>query len=321
MPGSKGEFNRAYSLVQRIISSLNKILSGVDENIKLTIASIIAGGHVLIEGPPGTGKTLLAHSLAKIISGEFRRVQGNPDLLPTDLTGYHRYTLNGDMVFVKGPIFTNILLFDELNRTPPRSQSALLQAMAEYSVSVDGITYRINKPFHVIATEIPISSETGVYPLTLTLRDRFWIKIYSEYVEPLNEYRIVKRADQLYDYAKIEVDERIELSEFKWLQSFMDEGVYVDDRIVQYIVNIMQRIRSDDRVLLGPSHRGSIYLYRIAKAYALINKRDYVIPDDIKYLLPYVIAHRIILAKETGDDRDKIEILMKLVDEVPVPKE
>lgn len=316
------DFQRAYDDTNRVVSRLSEVVSGKENELKLIVATIVAGGHILIEGPPGSAKTLIAYGLSRVIGGEFKRVQGNPDLLPTDLTGYHIYSLDGKSRFVKGPIFTNILMFDELNRTPPRSQSALLQAMAEYQVSVDGVTYKIPRPFHVIATEIHAEEEVGVYPLTLTLRDRLWVKIIDDYVPPEEEFIIVRRSDILYDPNKIEFSQELDLKEFMWLQNFIDEGIYVDDRIVKYIVDLVNFIRRDERVALGPSHRGSIYLYRIAKTIALMNQRDYVIPDDVKYIAKYVLSHRIMLKEQyTIDGHKPEEVIEDALRKVPVPKE
>ncbi len=316
------DFHRAYEAIYKIISELSKVVRGKLEELKIIVATIVAGGHVLIEGPPGSAKTLVAYGLSRIIGGKFKRVQGNPDLLPTDLTGYHIYGFDGTTRFVEGPVFANILMFDELNRTPPRSQSALLQAMAEYQVSIDGITYDIPRPFHVIATEIPTEEEIGIYLLTLTLRDRFWTKIISGYVEPKDEFDIVKNSDTLYDLGRVGFEEIIGLEEFKWLQKFIDDGVYVDDRIVKYIVDLVNYIRNDERVALGPSHRGSIFLYRVAKSIALINKRDYVIPDDIKYVAKHVLAHRIAIRQQyEAEGYNSLKIVEEALNKVPVPKD
>ena len=315
-------FLRAYNDISRIISSLSNVVRGKIDELKIIVATIVSGGHVLIEGPPGSAKTLIAYGLSRVIGGKFKRVQGNPDLLPTDLTGYHVYSLDGTTRFIEGPVFANILMFDELNRTPPRSQSALLQAMAEYQVSIDGITYDIPRPFHVIATEIPVEKEIGTYPLALTLKDRFWVKIISSYVEPEEELDIVRNADTLYDLGRVVFRDSIDLKEFRWLQGFVDKGIYVDNRIIKYIVDIVNYIRSDERVALGPSHRGSIFLYRIAKSYALINKRDYVIPDDIKHLAKPVLVHRIDIKEQyRAEGYSAEEIVEEALKKVPVPKE
>ncbi len=317
------DFDRARDIVNELINIIGRVIVGKHDLVKHVIAALVAGGHVLIEGPPGVAKTLLAKSISRAIGGKFARVQGNPDLLPTDLTGYYVYELGGAKRFVEGPVFSNILLFDELNRTSPRVQSALLQAMAEYNVSIDGITHDLLKPFHVIATEIPMEEEVGgVYPLTLTLRDRFWIKSYTTYNVYEEELEIIKKADELYLVEPYNVDKVVDLEEYIELQSFINKGVYVDNRIVKYIADLVNYVRSHPLVRLGPSHRGSIFLYRIAKVLALINNRDYVIPDDIKELAVPVLGHRIILTEEAeAEGRKPEEIVREALSKVEVPKE
>lgn len=314
-------FKENHRKAREILSALRQVIVGKEEELEIIIATIIAGGHVLIEGPPGVAKTLIAKSIAGVIGGTFRRVQGSPDILPTDLTGYHVYDLSGGSRFVRGPIFTNILMFDELNKTHPRAQSALLQAMMEYQVSVDGVTYDIERPFHVIATEIPEDIEVGVYPLTITLKDRFWARLTSYYVEPEEEFEVVKSADELYDLSRVELESVMEINEFTYLQGFLRDGVYVDDRVVKYIVDLVSGLRTDERVATGPSHRGGMYLYRVGKAVALIEGRDYVIPDDIKRIAKYVLSHRMIIREEYRGEYRAEDIVDEYLRKVPVPKE
>ena len=314
-------FERYHRRINEALSAIRKVVVGKAEELELILATVLAGGHVLIEGPPGAAKTLIAKSIAGVIGGEFRRVQGSPDLLPTDLTGYHIYDMRGGSRFVRGPIFTNVLMFDELNRTHPRAQSALLQAMMEYQVSVDGMTYDIEKPFHVIATEIPEGIEVGVYPLTMTLRDRFWVRVTSDYVGAEEEFEVVRRSDELYDLSRLGLESVMGVDEFVALQEFLGEGVYVDDRVVKYIVDLVNELRGDDRVVAGPSHRGGIYLYRVGKAMALIRGRDYVIPDDIKMLAKYVLSHRIVVREEYRGEYRPEDIVEEYLRRVPVPKD
>lgn len=318
---SDRDFSEYHKRINDVLSAIRRVVVGKADELEIILATVLAGGHVLIEGPPGTAKTLIAKSIAGVIGGEFRRVQGSPDLLPTDLTGYHIYDLGGRSRFVKGPIFTNILMFDELNRTHPRAQSALLQAMMEYQVSVDGVTYSIDRPFHVIATEIPEGIEVGIYPLTLTLRDRFWVRVVSDYVGAEEEFEVVKRSDELYDLSSVGLERVMGVDEFLYLQGFLSEGVYVDDRVIKYIIDLLKELRSDDRVAAGPSHRGGIYLYRVGKAVALIEGRDYVIPDDIKRVAKHVLAHRMIVREDYRGEYNPEEIIDEYLKRVPVPKE
>uniref|UniRef100_A0A7C4NQ60 MoxR family ATPase n=1 Tax=Ignisphaera aggregans TaxID=334771 RepID=A0A7C4NQ60_9CREN len=316
------DFDKVYEVVDRVRRSISGVVVGKKHLLDLILATFIAGGHVLLEGPPGTAKTLIAKAIARAIGGSFARVQGNPDILPTDLTGYYIYGLDGSRRFVRGPVFSNILMFDELNRTPPRVQSALLQAMAEYKVSIDGVDHDLPKPFHVIATEIPIEQEIGIYPLTLTLRDRFWVRCVSMYNPMGEEIEIVKRADKLYTVDASDVEKTIELDEYLRIQEFISKEIFVDDRIIHYIAELINYIRNHRYVRMGMSHRGSIFLYRIAKALALMNRRDYVIPDDIKEIAVEVLVHRIVLTDDAIAEGVKPEdIVREALNNVKVPKE
>jgi len=317
------DFDKARDIVRELVDVVGRVVVGKRGLVKHVIATLVAGGHILIEGPPGSAKTLLAKGISRAIGGRFTRVQGNPDLLPSDLTGYYVYELSGAKRFVEGPVFSNILMFDELNRTPPRVQSALLQAMAEYSVSVDGVAHELLKPFHVIATEIPMEVEVGgVYPLTLTLKDRFWIKCYSSYNPYDEELEIIRRSDKLYIVEAYGIDGVVDLKEYAELQEFIGHGVYVDDRIVKYIADLVNYIRSHPLVRLGPSHRGSIFLYRIAKVLALMDGRGYVIPDDVKDVAIPVLGHRIELSNEAEvEGRKPEDVVSEALNKVKVPKE
>jgi len=303
-----------------VVDEVTSIVLGKRSEVELIIATVVAGGHVLIEGPPGAGKTLVAKAVAKVLGGEYRRIQGNPDILPSDLLGFYIHTLTGERRFVKGPVFTNILQVDDLNRIPARVHSALLEAMAEYKVSIEGDTYDIERPFHVFASMIPSEIEAGVYEVPLGLIDRFWIGIKTGYVERDVEKDIVNRSDELYLADISSLKTLITMKELKDLQDSLGKLIYVDQRISEYIVDIVTALRNKEEVLAGPSHRASIYIYRTSKAYALINGRDYVIPDDVKTVARYALPHRILLKPGSGRT-SQIDIVGEVLGKVSVPKE
>ncbi len=311
----------AKEIIDRVFNELNKAIIGKYDVLQITLATIVSGGHVLFEGPPGTAKTFIVKSIAKVFGGIFKRIQGNPDLLPTDLTGYYIHRLDGTRYFVEGPIFANFLMFDELNRTPPRVQSALLEALAENQVSIEGETHNLKQPFHVFATEVPIDIEIGVYPLTITLRDRFWVRIHIGYNVIGEEYEIVKNSDKLY-LVKTDIEQVSSVNDLLEIRKVIDEKIYVSDKVVKYIVDLVNYIRGNKHVSIGPSHRAGIYLYRVAKALALMDKRDYVIPDDVKKAAPYVLPHRIVVSRESELQGVKPEdIVREALKMVEVPKE
>lgn len=312
------EFEKAEQVLKDVIEELRKVYVGKFEVIKLAVATLFSGGHLLIEGYPGTGKTLLAKSLSKVIRGEFRRVQGHPDILPTDVLGFHIYRPDGSKEFIKGPVFTNVLMFDELNRAPTRSQAALLEAMQEYRVTIDGISYPLPKPFMVIATEVSPRIAVGVYQIMETLVERFAVRVPSYYNPPEDEVEIVRRAAMVVDPPVSPVvtpDVVLELS------SELNELVYVSDSINEYIVRLVIYLRNHDAVAYGPSHRASIHLAIISRAYALIAGRDYVIPDDVKSLAVPVVAHKIRVKEEYEAEGVTPESLVEeALNKVPVPK-
>lgn len=316
------DFDTAYEIASSIVNEIRKVIVGKDWEIRVAVATLLSGGHLLIEGPPGAAKTLLAKSIARAVKGVFKRIQGNPDLLPSDIVGFRIYTLsNSSGEVVKGPIFANIVFFDELNRTPTRSQSALLQAMQEGYVTIDGVDLRLPELFMVIATQIPETIARGVYPLTLTLLDRFMARIKTSYNPPEEEYLILSKADEI-DLEEINVEPVTDVKTVLAIRRFLLRNIYVDDRVKKYIVDLVNYLRHHKRVAHGLSHRASISLYRIVKANALLDKRDYVIPDDVKAYAETVFCHRILLTPEAEAEQLTPEnIVREALKAVEVPKE
>ena len=276
--------------------NLQSVIYGKSECIDIMIVSLLAGGSVLIEDVPGVGKTTLAKALAKSIDAKFRRVQFTPDLLPADILGSSIYNpVSGNFRFDPGPIFCNILLADEINRASPRTQSALLEAMNENQATIEGQRYPLPKPFLVIATENPIEFH-GTYPLPEAQLDRFLVRFAIGY--PTSEVEI----DILKSHAHTEPLDRIQsVLQVEQVQHIQQEAanVHVDDSILEYIVDIVHATRRDNRLQLGISTRGTLMLSRAARARAYFQKRDYVIPDDVLWIVPYVLPHRIILSSKT----------------------
>jgi MoxR-like ATPase len=307
------------SILGEAIDEIKGTVIGKEKELEIMFSALVAGGHVIIEGPPGSGKTFSCKSIAKAFGGSYKRIQGNPDVLPSDIVGFYVYTLSGSRQYVKGPVFTNILQVDDINMIPPRALSALLQAMTEYSVSVEGDTYTIQKPFHVFATMIPQELEAGAYKLPIGLLDRFWVSITMDYTGEELEREIVGRADELYESSTESIKTLLSPGELSEIREELKNLVYMDSRVLNYMLNIVNKLRNSEDVLVGPSNRGAIQYYRLSKAYALIKGRDYVIPDDVKHLSSYVLPHRII-TRPTATRTPK-EIVEEVVESTPVPKE
>jgi MoxR-like ATPase len=279
---------------------------------------ILANGHILFEDFPGLAKTLMASTFADCLGCTFKRIQFTPDLLPTDITGTYIYDeKDNEFKFRPGPIFTNILLADEINRAPPKTQAALLEAMQERQVSIEGVTHRLPRPFIVLATQNPIEQE-GTYPLPEAQVDRFMMKMSVGYPNRADEKEILIRRELR---RKDEVDVEVVSSPEKIIQmQQIIEKVHVDPAIMTYMVEIVTRTREDPRVLVGSSPRGSLALFKLSRARAVIFGRDYIIPDDIKAIAHAGLAHRIILKPEPRI-RGVLpqDILNKILAEVPVP--
>lgn len=305
------------SLLEQLKKNLEGVIYGKSECIDVLIVSLLAGGSVLIEDVPGVGKTTLAKALAKSIDAKFRRVQFTPDLLPADILGSSIYNpVSGDFRFDPGPVFCNILLADEINRASPRTQSALLEAMNENQATIEGKRYALPKPFMVVATENPIEFH-GTYPLPEAQMDRFLVRLALGY--PAAEIEV----DILKSHALNEPLDRIEpVLQLEQVQQTQQEvaGVHVDDGILEYIVEIVHATRHDNRLKLGLSTRGTLMISRAARARAYFQKRDFVIPDDVLWLVPHVLPHRILLtsrARHSGTTAK--QILTDIVGHIRVP--
>ena len=306
-----------------IIDTVTQYFIGNRPAVEKTLAAALVNGHVLFEDHPGLGKTLLAKVFAKVIGCSFRRIQFTPDLLPSDIIGTKVWrTRLETFELVKGPIFTNILLADEINRAPPKTQAALLEAMEERQVTIEGVTYKLEEPFFVIATQNPLEYE-GTYPLPEAQLDRFLLRLMTGYPTPENLVKILKsrlkwRRDDPTAYIKPVVTK----SNFLELQRTVEHKIYIDDAVLDYIAKIIDAIRANPRVEAGPSPRGALALMKLSKAIALIRGRDFVIPDDVKTLAISALAHRIILKTEYILEGLRPEDLVKeAVEAIPVPKE
>ena len=330
------EMKDAAFCAKRIADNMEKVIVGKRRVMELVLTAFLAGGHVLLEDVPGTGKTVLSKSLAQSVSLEFKRIQFTPDLLPSDISGLNIYNQKeGEFQLRKGPVFSNIVLADEINRATPRTQSSLLECMEEHQVTIDGETYVLEKPFFVIATQNPVEN-AGTYPLPEAQLDRFMMKLSVGLLQPEEEIHMMQRF--LSGELAQSLEEVCSKEEFLNLQETCRQ-VRVHDDLLQYIQAIVQATRKHEQVRLGVSPRGTLALLRAVQAWALIQGRDYVIPEDIRLLTIPVLAHRMLLsrgAKAAGNlasgrtvtgGKDGLtgsmadEILQEIVSRTPVPVE
>jgi MoxR-like ATPase len=305
-------------LAGAVLDSVGSVVVGKRESLELVLAGILAGGHVLLEDLPGLGKTLTARCFAQSLGLDFRRLQFTPDLLPADVTGSFLYDQRkGDFAFRAGPVFTNMLLADEINRTPPKTQAALLEAMQEKQVSVEGVTYRLDPPFHVLATANPIEYE-GTYPLPEAQLDRFMLRVSFGYPTQDEEWEVLRRRmTRKQEEAQLApvVDARRLLA----MQAALEQ-VVVEDSIGRYIVSLTAATREHASALVGSSPRGSLALLLLARARAVMDGRDYVVPEDVKHVAVPALAHRITLRPEMWLRRvDPSFVVQEVLQAVPAP--
>jgi MoxR-like ATPase len=304
------------AVAERIISEVQRFIVGKKEVIKMMLVALISEGHILLEGPPGTAKTLMAKTFAQATGLDFARIQMTPDTLPADILGTVVYDVrSGDFHVRKGPIFANIVLVDELNRAPPKTQAAFLEVMQERQVTIEGVSHPVDRPFLVLATQIPYGSP-GTYPLSEVQVDRFAYKVRVSHATPDEEVKILEMADL------IEAGQVRQVAGKKQVLELVEEArkVYVSAPVRQYIVDLVTGLRKNHALLEGPSARASILMMKAGRAHALISGRSYVIPDDVKAVAPHVLRHRLQLRREIVEEVSEDQVVEEILSITPVPK-
>ena len=306
--------------IKRLIANIEQVVLGKHETVKLCVAGLLARGHILIEDVPGTGKTTIAQCLAKSIDCSFNRIQFTSDMLPSDILGVSILDQRtGTFEFRKGPIFASVVLADEINRTPPKTQSALLEAMSEYRISMDGMVHPLPQPFIVLATQNPIEYE-GTYVLPESQLDRFLLRTEMGYPPAEDEIRIMRRRDP--NRVISDLGPAMTAAELLTLQDAVGD-VHVDDSVADYMLRIVQGTRSHDHIQLGASTRGSLAFFEACQAYALVEGRNYVTPGDVKHMSVPVLSHRV-LVKSRGADlstaaKERVALIQEIVRAAPIP--
>lgn len=307
------------STATKIRENVGKVIVGKNDVVDLALVALLCEGHILFEDVPGIGKTTLAKALAKSLGCSFRRIQFTPDLLPSDVTGLNVYNQKTqEFEYRAGPLMAQLVLADEINRATPRTQSALLEAMQERQITIDGATKLLPRPFLVLATQNPIELE-GTFPLPEAQVDRFFIKLKLGYPTEAEENAILLRfeRDEPLEHLQSVVNAETILEMQRVVRT-----VRVESSVREYVIAVVRTTRAHSAVELGSSPRGSLYLYRAAQAFAALHGRDFVLPDDVKYLTPFILTHRLIISAQTRlRGRDAEQIVKEVVDSVPVPVE
>ena len=294
----------------KVIENCSKVIVGKDDVIALVLTSFICSGHVLLEDVPGTGKTMLLRAFAKTVGGDFKRIQFTPDLLPSDLTGINFYNQKlGEFEFRPGPLFSNIVLADEINRATPRTQSSLLEAMEERQITVDGTTMKLEEPFMVMATQNPLESY-GTFPLPDAQTDRFFMRLSLGYMTREQEMGVISRASTVNIVESLQ--QTVTAEETQYVRSAYVDAKVSDD-VLGYMMDIVERTRTANNFVTGVSTRGAMALYKASQVTALLNGRDYVIPEDVKYVAPHVLSHRI--------SNDGAKLIAQILKDTAVPME
>ena len=305
-------------LISSIRENIGKVMVGSEETINLLLTALIAEGHVLIEDVPGMGKTVLAKSLAKSVSLEFNRIQFTPDLLPSDVTGLNYFDQKAnDFVFSPGPTFCNLLLADEINRATPRTQSSLLECMGERQITVDGVTRPLSAPFFVIATQNPLET-LGTFPLPEAQMDRFLMKLSMEALSPAEETQMIARF--LTEEPLAELSSVCQKEEIRALQEACKE-VYLHPELVQYLVRVVQETRGNSKIASGVSPRGTLAFLRAVQGHALVQGRNYVVPEDFKTVAVPVLAHRLTMQIGADDGRAAESVIEEILNRIDLPTE